>query len=234
MGDRKRPWQRQTGRMNPTLLRQIPLFEGMSDGDLATLSRVATWRLYQRGEEIIEASNARGNVFILVEGAASVGAALPDRAEVDVFSLSAGNVIDLDDLPSAVADVVYAVVTSDEAVICRLPREALHRTLFAKLPGPALLDAQLRKRLAELALLFVEFAFYDAPKRLEHALALRAEADPEHMVWDTHAELGRKIGIRREDVTKLLKPLKARGLIDYEQHRRGIQVLKLEKLARRE
>jgi len=68
----------------------------------------------------------------------------------------------------------------------------------------------------------------------EHALALRAEADPEHMVWDTHAELGRKIGIRREDVTKLLKPLKARGLIEYEQRRRGIRVLEIERLAHRE
>jgi DNA-binding MarR family transcriptional regulator len=97
-----------------------------------------------------------------------------------------------------------------------------------------MLHAQAKQLLMELALLLVEFAFYDAPTRLEHALVKRAEEDAEHMVWETHAELGRRIGIRREDVTKLLKPLKARGLIDYEQHRRGIQVLKLEKLARGE
>jgi len=220
--------------MNVVLLRQIPLFADMAEGELHDLSGVATWRAYEGGDPILQPDNARGKVFILVEGAASVGAALPDRVEVDVFSLSAGDVVDLNDLPSAVSDVVYAVVTSGEAVVCRLPRDALHRTLFAKSPGAAMLDAQLRQRLAELALLFVEFAFYDAPARLEHALAVRAEADPEHMVWDTHAALGRMIGIRREDVTKLLKPLKARGLIEYEQHRRGIRVLEIERLAHRE
>lgn len=224
-------WRGRSGRMDAASLRRIELFREMAEPSLARLAEQASWRRWRRGESILDPLEVPGEVFILLEGRVIIGGRAPDGKAVDVFFLGPGDVIDFNDLPPILGAYVYVEAGSEEVISCRLPRPAFHGAVFGHPASAALLDRQARQRLLELALLLWEFAFHDALHRLEHVLAQVAEGDPEHVVPLTREELGRRTGIRREDVTKFLKRLKAQGLVDYGSHHRGIKVLDLARLA---
>ena len=220
-----------SGKVDVASLRQLPLFRELSGDILGSLSNVVTWRAYESGEHIIQPGDEWGDVFVLAEGTARVFGRMPNGEEIDVFFLSAGDVVDFDDLPAGPAGDFYCDATGEGAIALHLPRAELDQAVLST-PGAAELHRQARKRLVELAVLFWELVFHDVSTRLGHLLAELAEADPEHMVWETHGALARRLGMRRENVTRRLKALKARGLIDYQPHRRGIKVLDMERLAR--
>lgn len=211
--------------MGITSLRVIPLFQEVAQSELEHLVRGANWHRSRRGQAILEPLEATGHVFIVLEGRVLIGGRAPGGKEVDVFFLGSGDVIDLDDLPAPLAEYVYVEADSEEVVACRISRPAFRQAVFSHPASAARLDRQASRRLLDLALLLWEFAFQDARHRLRHVLAQLAEESPDHMVPLTREELGRRTGIRREDVTKFLKRLRDQGLIDYEAHHRGIKVL---------
>ena len=223
--------QRRTGRVDGLFLRQIPLFGDVAERDLRRLAEVGTWRRYKQGELIVQPGDQRGCVFIVVQGEVRIFGAAPNRDEISVLFLTGGEVIDFNDLPPGLVDDAYAEATGEGALVCRLPRKLFHEAVFACPRSARALDAQARQRLMELALLVWELAFHDAQTRLCHVLARLAERDAEHMVWDQHGELARMTRISREEVTRVLGHLRARGLIADGSRRRGIKVLDIDRLA---
>lgn len=217
--------------MTAASLKLLPLFRDLPEADLQRLAAVATWQAYGYGDYVIQPDDPRDDVFVFVQGTGRLSASPLGRPEVNIFLLSPGDVIDLNALPPELEEVVYVTVTGEQAIVCRLPRDLLEEVLFGGSPGAGVLDAQRNSRVVQLLALLLAFVYRDALGRLSHVLADTAQDDPEHMVWETHEELARRIGTQREVVTKLLQPLKRRGLIDFEPHYHGIKVLDVERLA---
>jgi len=218
-------WQRRlTGKVDSLSLRRIPLFNAVPDSMLDGLARRTTWRKYSSGQRIVDVGEETAYVTVLAQGSAYVYGCAAGRQPILIFPVSTGDMVDLNDLPQCLEDSAYLEAMTNETVALRIPRVALQEALFKEGSLPEIYK-QSRLQSQRLALLFWEFATCDALTRLQHELARCWQEHPGDIIWVTHADLGHRVGVRREDVTKLLKHLKVRGIIDYVPHQRGIKIL---------
>lgn len=218
-------WECRRDGADVALLRRVPVFGYLSEDKLRYLVGLARWRTYAAGEVVVQPPGGeRESVLFVVRGAARVCGQMRGGAEMDVFFLSDGDALDFSDLSSGPAADAYCLATKNRTTMVRLPRSEVDSVAFPN-PAGAELHRQARKRLVELAAVFWASRFHDALEHLELVLSELALENQDDMVWATHAEIARRMGVHREDVTKLLKVLKGRGAIDFEPHRRGIKLV---------
>lgn len=60
-------------RMDTAYLRQIPLFSCMTEEQLEKVVQNAIWRVYDRGNPIVQPAEVRGRVIIVLEGEVRIG-----------------------------------------------------------------------------------------------------------------------------------------------------------------
>jgi CRP-like cAMP-binding protein len=201
------------------------------DVDLPALLAVGERVVLRKGEWIEVEADAHPFLYVVLSGGLQLSAASSTGREIVLQNAGPGSVVGVDVLnPVPEARARILLVTGDDTAVCRLSLGAFRRFLRSH-PDAAL--ALLYDTCAQLSAAFDlirDLALYDVETRLAHLLARLAATDPDGKVWATHTELAAMIGTSQTRVTRLLAELRARGLIDYRHHGRGITILDAEEL----
>lgn len=219
------------------LLRKVPLFESLEDGDLQALGGLLKTRTYPRGSTLFRQGDPGDEFVIILEGAVKIELLTPEGKELTLTMLKAfqffGELALFDDMPRSAS-----VSALEETRVMALGKEDFHRMLnqHPRMFFPIL--RHLTRRLRVLTEDVASLAYLDAYSRVARKLLLLADQlgiseRPDEVLIPhplTHQELANLVGATRETVTKILNEMKERGLLSIDQHR--ITVLRKAELTR--
>lgn len=208
-------------------LRQLAVFRLLADEDAASLIAVAQRHSYARGAPI---ADHPGTISVIAHGGVRFYCLSPTRRALTILTLQVGEFYEFTALDPQAQPWGWAEALSDHTVIYSFPgSQVLH--LITAYPQLALLALMsLRRHLAVVCAQVKSLALDDVPTRLAQALRHLAATNPERRVELTHQHLAELIGTTREEVTRGLAELHARGSIDVRPHCRGIVVCDQESL----
>ena len=202
-----------------TLLRQIPLFAGFGGDVLQRLGARSVLRTYSAGHLLFSTGEPCRGLYIVESGRVRIYRTSPTGREQVLHVEGPGRPVA--ELPLFDGGAYPAsAVTEIESRLAFVPRpefEALYRA------NPDVADAVIRelgKRLRHLVHVTETLAFRDVAARLASFLAQYAELhgqqtdDGVELVLDrTREELSQELGTARESVSRALKQLAEKGLI---------------------
>jgi CRP/FNR family transcriptional regulator len=202
-----------------TLLRQIPLFAGFGDDALQRLGARSLVRTYPAGHLLFSTGEPCRGLYIVESGRVRIYRTSPTGREQVLHAEGPGRPVA--ELPLFDGGAYPAsAVTEVESRLAFVPRaefEALYRA------NPDVADAVIRelgKRLRHLVHVTETLAFRDVAARLASFLAQFAEQHGEHtrdgieIVLDrTREELSQELGTARESVSRAIKQLAEKGVI---------------------
>jgi len=204
-------------------LQRIPFFHEVSESVLTPLAAISSRRVLGHGDILWDPDDVIDAVFVLVTGIVRLYRHLDNGEEVTVALLGRGQVCGLGGLDAAFVPTTVAQASVNETVVYRIPHRHFAQLLVTD-PAVALRALAAASRHVQDA--YDLLALPDARARVAYVLAHLAMANGERMVWVTHEELATLAHVSREAVTRYMLPdLRGRGLIVYEQHRRGLRVL---------
>lgn len=204
---------------NASFLRKVPLFEDLSQKELAELGAVTVRRSFGRDAYIILAEEQGDTLFVIREGQVKVSILSAEGREVILSLLGPGAVFGelslLDGKPRSAN-----VVATEDTVLIMLRRadflQLIHRAPQIGIALLAELASRLRRtdrQIEGLALLDVTSRISDtllqlaADRGVETAEGVAIQCRP------THQELANMSGTTRETVSRVLKRLKSQGYI---------------------
>jgi len=204
------------------LLRTVPIFSELSDDDLASLARLGNRRRYPKDGVVFFENEQGDSIFMISEGRVKVAILGDDGREIILSVLGPGDFFGemalLDNEPRSAT----AIAAEESELLC-VSRADFQSALSA---NPSImaglirsLTARLRKadhQISTLALLDVygrvarvilDIAKEEGKRLKDGRIAFRRA---------THQEIANRIGTTRETVTRMLKDLERRGLIQVE------------------
>lgn len=201
---------------NLDLIRRVPLFSMLTTSQAESVAEAVTKRRYRRGEIIVERGQKSNALFILLTGRARVVAADARGREVILAVLEPGDYLGemslIDNEPHSAS--VRAEVQTDVLVLGRaefarcLPENS--SLAYAILRG---LVARLRaadRQIESLALL-------DVYGRVARALLDMADVSEGQRIIRgkvSRQDLAKHVGASREMVSRVMKDLEERGLVE--------------------
>ena len=111
---------------------QVPMFEGMTSGDMEELAKSATAHVTGPPERIIRAGSKRTSMFIIASGAADVFDVEPDGTEIYTASVGESEPLGLMSLLTGTPQR-STIRATEETVAWEISSESLH-TLFERKP----------------------------------------------------------------------------------------------------
>jgi CRP-like cAMP-binding protein len=195
--------------------------------------RARVFRL-RKGQTVIEHGSRSADVFVLAEGQLRVLLFSVDGREVSIRTLRPGGMFGelaaIDGEPRSTT-----IVATVPSVVAQISCEDFHRYLKISAPVARLLAQQLVHQIRTLTDKVFELSTLNVRSRLHCELLrlalLSGAVGRRSTIGDapTHAELANRIGTHREAVTRELRDLARRGIV--EQGRRQITILDLAKLS---
>jgi CRP/FNR family transcriptional regulator, cyclic AMP receptor protein len=204
------------------LLRTVPIFSELTDGDIASLGRLTSRRRFPKDTVVFFENEEGDSFFMILEGRIKVTILGDDGREVILSMLGAGDFFGemalLDNEPRSAT----AIAVEETELL------SLHRTDFQTVLTDnrsinvaliKVLTARLRRanhQISTLALLdvygrvarvIVDMAREEGRRLRDGRIAFRRA---------THQEIANRIGTTRETVTRMLKDLERQGLIHIE------------------
>ena len=204
------------------LLRTVPIFSELTDGDIASLSRLASRRRFPKDTVVFFEHEEGDFFFMILDGRIKVTILGDDGREVILSMLGPGDFFGemalLDNEPRSAT----AIAVEESELL------SLHRTDFQTVLTDnrsitialiKVLTARLRRanhQISTLALLdvygrvarvIVDMAREEGRRLRDGRIAFRRA---------THQEIANRIGTTRETVTRMLKDLERQGLIHIE------------------
>jgi CRP/FNR family cyclic AMP-dependent transcriptional regulator len=200
------------------LLRTVPIFSELSDGDVASLAQLLNRRKYPK-DAVVFFENEEGDFFfMIVQGRIKVTILGDDGREVILSMLGPGDFFGemalLDNEPRSAS-----AIAAEESELLSLARSDFQKVSTKRSITGALikvLTARLRRanhQISTLALLDVygrvarvilDMAREEGRRLKDGRIAFRRA---------THQEIANRIGTTRETVTRMLKDLERQGLI---------------------
>jgi CRP-like cAMP-binding protein len=223
--------------MAPTLidaLGRVWVFQGLTEEELAHLSRLARTRQYKARETIVEKGDAATEFFVLLSGRAKVAMAGVDGSDAAVNVMGPGEVFGeiaiLDGQPRSAT-----VTTLEECEMATVDKQAFN-DLLASSPSIAVkLLAVLAGRVRELTTRLADRSFLDVPARLAKQLlwlarnhGTQGESGIRIDLRLSQQELGDLIGATRESVNKYIRDWTRSGMV--RQERDYLEVFDLDAL----
>lgn len=196
-----------------TLLRRVPLFQGLDEAALNVLARVARMQQFSRREYIFSQDDAGDAAYVIRSGKVSILLATDDGRELVINEMSAGECFGelalLTDAPRSASAVARA-----NCELIRLPRAEFLQELETQ---PKLMRHVLQltaERLRASTERERALAFLDAPARLARVLLEleRAESDKGYLTL-SQDELAQHIGVARQTTAKILGRWRRAGWI---------------------
>ncbi len=184
------------------------------------MSVAAAVRMEQRGRGDISFGDDEdeATVYVVMRGRVRVYRLAPSGDAVMLHTLWAA-------VPFTLGPDDQAEALCDDTLLYRLPRPLIERLVTAHPRVALAFCVLLSERLDAAYERIVDLKLGTISTRLGRLLARLWQANGGQLVEVSHQELADLIGARAEDVTKTLRHLRERGLINYEPHRRGISIL---------
>lgn len=197
-------------------LSRLPLFRGLPDEELRTLSEIAGVRAYRRGETIfLDGEEGRG-FYVVVTGKVKIYKLSPEGREFVLHVM--GSEESFAEVPvfEGRSYPANAEAVEDTRVLF-FPREALLRAIRR---DPALamnMLAALSARLREFAQKMEDLSLKDAPSRLSTYflhLSARKQGSNELDLDIKKGLLASLIGAKPESLSRILARMNAQGIIE--------------------
>lgn len=208
--------------MEISLLRQVPLFEGLDDEQLDAIALVTITRRFDKHQVIILAEEEGDALFIISSGQVKVSIVSEDGREVILSLLGTGSVFGelslLDGKPRSAN-----VVATENTGLYMLRRSDFLQLVY-KVPQIAVgLLAELAARLRKTDRKIGGLALLDVTSRISETLLQLAdehgtETDDGVLLKSrpTHQQIANMSGTTRETVSRVLKRLEKQGYITTE------------------
>jgi len=197
------------------ILRRVPLFSQMADADLAPFANLFRERRYPKGAVIVFRDDPGDALYVVADGQVKVVLVAEDGREVILSVLRDGEFFGemsvLDDEPRS----AHVIAMTDSRLLA-LRRDDFQAQLRA---NPAVASAMLRAmslRLRRADEQIGRLVLLDVNGRVASLLlALAAEEDGERITRRlTHHTIAQMIGASRETVSRTLRALVERGIVD--------------------
>ena len=198
----------------PTL-RRVPLFAELSDAEITRLAELARGRVYPKSSVILFEDDPGDALYVVVTGRVKVVLVGEDGREVILSVLKDGDFFGemalIDDEPRSAH-----VIAMEDASLLVLRREDFQQRL-REAPGMAVgLLRALSRRMREADDKIGGLVLLDVNRRVANLLLRMAdEGDGTHITHRvTHHTIAQMIGSSRETVSRAMRELVARGLIE--------------------
>lgn len=218
------------------VLRQVPLFSGLSDADLEGFASVLRERRVPKGSIVMMQGERGDALYLLAEGQVKVVLIGEDGREVILSVLGPGSFFGemalLDDEPRSAH-----VVVMEDSQLLQLRREDFQARLRSSPDVALALLRLLSKRLRRADDTIGSLALRDVNGRIAHLLLELAQEEGGDRITRrlTHATIAQMVGASRETVSRTLSTLANAGvlrmtrreiiLVDKEPLRRAAQQL---------
>jgi CRP/FNR family cyclic AMP-dependent transcriptional regulator len=205
-------------------LKEVPLFGGLPDADLATLVNDFRLREYHRDEIIFHQGDHGRDLYVVMQGKVRIFKTSPSGNETSINIFCVGDILGefavVDDQPrSATAKAI------EPCTMLEMTQASFLQHMQA-MPALALSLARLLAGKVRWTAAYAEaIAQYDAAGRLLHILLLYNQQFGEEIEAGkryeldlrlNQADLASLVGARREWVNRLLGEWRKRGLVEYE------------------
>ncbi|MCI4440734.1 CRP-like cAMP-binding protein [Tibeticola sediminis] len=203
---------------NRELIRRVPLFSLLTDAQAELIADAVVKRRFRRGERIVEQGNKAEKLYIVLTGRARVIASDARGREVILATLFPGEHFGemslIDDEPHS-ATVVAEVQTD----VLELSREDFARCLPANTSMAYAVMRALVQRLRRADQKIESLALLDVYGRVARVLLERATrtATGELVIREkvSRQDLAKMVGASREMVSRVMKDIEDRGLVEY-------------------
>lgn len=206
----------QTAAVSPIALRTFPLFQGLGDERLQSVSRCAMMRRVPRGQAVVHAGDAPDYVYFVLTGSLKVLVSDEDGREVILTILGQGELFGemgmFDEQPRSAS--VVAVMPSDLVMISKHDFKQLMRDDF---DIAWRIMSNLADRLRNADRKIESLALMDVYGRVAHLLLEMGEEQDGEMVVVrkiSKQDIAKMIGASREMVSRVMKDLGLQGLIE--------------------
>lgn len=210
----------------PQLLKEVPLFSGLSESDLEALSDIVSKKQYTKSETLFHQGDPGEEFLVLTSGSVKVELMNSDGKELTLTILTPyqflGELALLDDVPRSAT-----VVALEPSEFLSINKKDFARVLesYPAMAVPML--RQLTKRVRILTDDIASMAFMDSYSRVTRKILSLAEEMGESQSDGsifinqslTHQQLANLVGTTRETVTKILNQMKDANLISIRRHR---------------
>jgi CRP/FNR family cyclic AMP-dependent transcriptional regulator len=197
------------------VLRNVPLFSGLSESELEKLSKVSGRRRVERGAFVVRSAELTDSLYILLTGRAKVTNTDEEGREIILAWLGPGEFFGemglIDGSPRSAN-----VVASEACELLVLGKEAFQRCLQDNFPVAQKLMQILVRRLREADRKIESLALLDVYGRVARLLLdLSVEEDGRRIVKKkiSKQDMARMIGASREMVSKVMRDLELSGYI---------------------
>ncbi len=206
--------------VEPDVLRQIPLFAGLSAEDLTHIAHVTVERRFDRGDVVILEGDPGGALHFVRSGLIKVFKTSPDGKEQVLRLIAAGHTFN--DVPALDGGPNPASAAALEpSLLYVVSRNALRQLILQR---PAVAEGAVRSlasALRHLVALVEDLSFRHVTARVAKILleqeALRDAQGQTHRL--TQQEMAAMAGTAREMVGRALKELEAAGAVEMRQGR---------------
>lgn len=204
--------------VSTTLLRTLPAFEALDDARLEPIARVAALRHAARGGVVLREGDSTDYIYFVVNGGLKVFVTDEEGREVILTRLGQGEMFGemgvVDDHPRSAT--VQAIQGSDLVMIAKAD---FQRCLAASFDLSLAIMRGLSHRLRQADRKIESLALLDVYGRVARVLLdLARERDGQLVVEEkiTKQDIGKMIGASREMVSRVMKDLQQRCLIEEE------------------
>lgn len=213
-----------------TLLRNIPVFSGITEESLKSIASISIEKSYRKGEIIILQDTEVNGLYILAEGRLRISRISEDGRVKVLALLLPGDIIgEMSLIDNQLASATVEAV--EDSRLLFIEREDF-QSILLRYPSITLEIAKvLSKRLREADKDIEELAFYSVKNRLIETLLKLAKRHGEKtpsglkiLIRITHQELADMVGSSRETVTRIINTLEKSNNLTVDD--RGYIVLK--------
>ena len=207
------------------LLREIDLFQGLSDDDIVAIGHATTMTHCTAGQRIMSPDDPPERIHILKKGRVRVYRVTPDGKQLTLDIYDKGTILgDMSLLGQEPIAEAFAE-TLDEAVICTISPDEM-RKLVERYPAIGVnIISYLSKRLRDAESELESMAYQRVGQRLARKLIdlsnrFGVKTDRGTLIEArlTQQELAEMIGTTRETLAHTLADFRRRGLLDTEKH----------------
>ncbi len=203
------------------VLKAVPLFSGLTSGQLSMLAKCMMPQRYPRGADVLREGRLTDALYIMRSGRAKVFESRPDGREVILSIMEPGDFFGemalLDDLPRSAG-----VETLEACELMRISKADFTRCLADSFELTTRIMLALVARLRRADRQIESLALMDVYGRVARVLLdLAKPVDGRHTIEraPSRADIARMVGASREMVSRVLKQLKVSGHIQVDKRR---------------
>jgi CRP/FNR family cyclic AMP-dependent transcriptional regulator len=212
-------------RLNPLVLKTVPLFAAFSEQQIATLLNYVQHRSFPRNVFVMQAGDETDALYVILSGKVKVVISDDQGREVILGTMGSqeyfGEMGILDDQPRSAS-----VYTQEPCEVLRLSKAGFMSCLKENSEVAMLVIRNLVKRLRDADRKIESLALVDVSGRVARLLMdMAQEVDGRLVVprMPAKQEIARMIGASREMVSRVVKDIEQRGLIRTE--RRSVVII---------